>query len=249
VVVTTVAGVSAELDAALQVVPDEPHAVRLDPAAIAVSGSEDYTNIPLGIYGQFLGPPGAEPGTAAAAQIDIAPATGRGATANATLGNQGELRFTLPTDLPVPDPEQSSRLTLDVTARRGDKRAESLRLTVELVHAPVLDSPPPQELSAAADLTDRAVSLTGQYLTDPVAASGGPAVASMALPILVQLSVPGSGPFDPIPARRELDTRISFSLPTGIPPLAAAEERWCQVAVKRGVLTSNTVNLILKGTT
>jgi hypothetical protein len=134
VIVTTVAGVTAVLDNELRVVPDEPVALRLDPAVITISGAQDYAKLPISMYGQFLAPPGAVPGTAGAAHISLV-SDANTASVNAKLGNKGELIFTLPSDFPVPSAEKSA-LSVAVVAERGTKRTDPLTLTVELAHPP-----------------------------------------------------------------------------------------------------------------
>lgn len=247
VIVTTVARVTAQLDDEFRVVPDEPHAVRLDPAAIAVASATDYTNLTISMYGTFLGPPGATPDTSAAAQIQIVHRNGGDrTTVSAALGYKYELQFTLPSNFPVPDPAEAARLDLDVIADRGDKSTAPLPLSVELIQPPILDSPQRQELPSGADLGGRELTLTGKGLEKPTAARGA-AIATTSSPLDVQLTVQGTGPVAATVVRTEGDTRIICALPSNVPPLGANETRSCQVTVKRGVVTSNTVSFDLHG--
>jgi hypothetical protein len=242
VLVTTVAGLNAPLDNQLQVVADQPTALRLDPATIAIAAAADYANIPITLYGDFLASPQGAGDPPTSAQITIAQSgAGTTETVNATVGGDGQLTLTLPTDLPGPTAVAAGGVAIAVTQVRGYALAPpSPLVTVELLQAPKLE---PQTITVNgdphSDVTGTST-LRGQYLGDaPPAASGTPAgVPKPPQPLQIRLTDPHGNDLPLIAAQQPAgDTQVAFALSGIQAPDAGATDTYA-LTLERGELSS-----------
>lgn len=170
--VTTPAGLVAVKNNALTVVPDQPVAVGLSPALLAVASAKEYADIKVMMQGQFLATPGATTADKATAQISIhGPNTA--ATTTAAYEDDNRVSFVLPADAPVPAPGQT--LVFQVQLIRGASSTQPLALSVQAAPPPVLDSISPAMIIAdpGTGLAGEGIMLAGANLvaSQPIAGS------------------------------------------------------------------------------
>ena len=152
--VTTPAGLVAVMNNALTVVPDQPVAVGLSPALLAVASAKEYADIKVMMQGQFLATPGATTADKATAQISIhGPNTA--AMTTAAYEDDNRVSFVLPADAPAPAPGET--LVFQVQLIRGASSTKPLALSVQAAPPPVLNS-----ISPAMIIADPGTGLAGQ---------------------------------------------------------------------------------------
>ena len=177
--VTTPAGLLAAMNNALSVVPDQPVAVGLTPALLAVASAKEYADIKVMMQGQFLATPGATTADKATAQISIrGPNTA--ATTTAAYEDDNRVSFVLPADAPVPTPGQT--IVFQVQLIRGASSTQPLALSVQAAPAPVLNSISPDTIVAdpGTSLAGQGITLAGANLQPPQPIAGSPSHVAQA---------------------------------------------------------------------
>ena len=177
--VTTPAGLVAVMNNALAVVPDQPVAVGLSPALLAVASAKEYADIKVIMQGQFLATPGATTADKATAQISIrGPNTA--AMTTAAYEDDNRVSFVLPADAPVPAPGET--LVFQVQLIRGASSTQPLALSVQTAPPPVLTSISPTLIIAdpGTSLAGQGITLAGANLVPPQPVAGSPSHVAQA---------------------------------------------------------------------
>jgi len=240
--VTTPAGLLAVMNNALSVVPDQPVAVGLAPALLAVASAQEYADIKVMMQGQFLATPGATTADQATAQISIrGPNTA--ATTTAAYEDDNRVSFVLPADAPVPAPGKT--IVFQVQLIRGASSTQPLALSVQAAPAPVLNSVSPDTIVAdpGTSLAGQGITLAGANLQPPQPIAGSPSHVAQAgaepLTAVVKNAGTDVGQLADQP-RAEDTAAVSLLAPLAAP---ADGDTAVGITLQRGTLSSASLTL------
>ena len=249
--VTTPAGLVAVKNNALTVVPDQPVAVGLSPALLAVASAKEYADIKVMMQGQFLATPGATTADKATAQISIhGPNTA--AMTTAAYEDDNRVSFVLPANAPAPAPGQT--LVFQVQLIRGASSTQPLALSVQAALPPVLDSISPAMIIAdpGTGLAGQGIMLAGANLVAPQPIAGSPPHVAQAGAEPLQADVTDAvadtvaGKLADQP-RAENTAAVSLVAPLAAPSAdQAADDTEVGIMLRRGTLSSASLTLTVR---